>query len=106
MLNDSAAVFPRELQSLSKLLKKIAYFSTSLPLPPYDVGFLCVYTVRLGTTKQPNCFPSSLVIIFSDQHCSGGQGARKKARGEISSDVFSMVNQTKSSKMKFFFKLF
>ena len=35
----------KNLQSLPKLLKKIAYFPTSLPLPPYNVGFLCDYAV-------------------------------------------------------------
>ena len=77
----------------AKTLEKNRIFSHFSP--PYNVGFLCDYAVRWGTTKQPNCFPSSLVIIFSDQHCSGGQRAWKKARGEVSSDIFCMVNQMK-----------
>ena len=45
------------------------------------------------------------MIIFLDQHCSGGQGARKKARGEVSSDIFCIVKQTKKQQNEVFFQV-
>ena len=89
----------------AKTLEKNRMFLHFSPPPPYHVGFLCDYAVRWGTTKQPNCFPSSLVITFSDQHRSRWQGARKKARGEVSSDIFCMANQTKKQQNEVFFQV-
>ena len=45
------------------------------------------------------------MIIFLDQHCSGGQGARKIARGEVSSDIFCIVRQTKKQQNEVFFQV-
>ena len=35
-----------EATIFAKTLEKITYFSSSLPLPPYNVGFLCDHAVR------------------------------------------------------------
>ena len=45
------------------------------------------------------------MIIFLDQHCSGGQGARKKARGEVPSDIFCIAKQTKKQQNEVFFQV-
>ena len=45
------------------------------------------------------------MIILLDQHCSWGQGAREKARGEVSSDIFCIVKQTKKQQNEVFFQV-
>ena len=40
-----------------------------------------------------------------DQRCPRGQGAREKARCEVFSDIFCMLNQTKTQQNEVFFQV-
>ena len=84
-----------EATIVAKSLQEVAYFSFSLPLSPYNVGSLCNYALRYGKPKQPNCFPSSLVIIFF------GPVVEKKCEVKFPEIYFVWFIRRKSSKMKF-----
>ena len=85
----------KEIDEIHEMALKIAYkdyestiFAKTLEkkphifplLFPFPLTMLVSCAITQCTTKQPNRFPSRLVIIFLDQHCSGGAGGAEKSK--------------------------
>ena len=76
------------------------------PPPPYNVGSMCEYACLTDAQTFPKRCSSLLVNSASDQHCSRGQGSRKKCGMEFPAVSFGCVVRREISDMKYFFKLF
>ena len=79
---------------------------TSFPSPPpIQCWFLVRLCSALGHNQAAEWLSFKSGNHISDQHCSGGQEARKKAFTKVSSDIFCMVNQTKKQQNEVFLQV-